>query len=173
MRRPVYLLIPLVFSLWSFILFPGSQANAQEVGRVGSVEAQGVPYFVFAEVGEPTIRVYVISSGGSGIYEVGAETRFDELLALASIAPPPGGAQTRQKTIVRLYHQEQGRRALVLEAQIEDLLQRDPNNYPELNDGDFLQVETQVKSRFGWRDAFRLTTTLTSMVTLARVLGLF
>ena len=148
-----------------------SPLQAQEVGRIGNIQANGVPYRTFAETGEATIRVYVISPGGSGIYEIGADTRFDELLALASIAPPPRQPQTRQSTMVRLYHQERGRRALVLEERVEDLLQRDPNNYPQLSDGDFLQVETRTSNRFGWQDGLRILTSLTSLVTLARVFG--
>ena len=108
-------------------------SQAQEVGRLGSVQASGVPYYTFAETGEPTIRVYVVGSQGAGIYEIGEDTRFDELMALASIAPPPRQPQTRQRILVRLYHLERGRRVLILEESVEELLQRNPNNYPQIH----------------------------------------
>lgn len=148
---------------------------AQEIGRVGSINASGVPYKVFAESGEATIRVYVLGSqGGTGIYEIGADTRFDELLTLAAVAPTASQPRTRQRVTVRLYHQEGGQRVLVFEERLEDLLQMNPNRYPELQNGDFVQVEVQNRNRFGWRDALQIVSSLSTLALLierfARVL---
>lgn len=155
------------------LVLGGTPAQAQEVGRIGNIQASGVPYKTFAEAGEATIRVYVVGGTGSaGIYEVGESTRFDEFLALASISPPPVQPRTRQYINVRLYHQEGGERVLVMDNRVEELLQQNPNQYPQLQDGDFLQVEIRSRARFGWQDGLRILTSLSSLITLARVLNL-
>ena len=147
--------------------------HAQQVGRIGSVQASGVPYRTFAEAGEATIRIYVVGGTGSaGLYEVGENTRFDEFLALAGISPPPVQPQTRQQINVRLYHQEGGERVLVMDQRLEELLRQNPNQYPQLQDGDFLRVVVQSRNRFTWRDAFQVVRTATSLVTLLRVFNL-
>ena len=151
------------------VLFAGT-THAQQVGRIGNVEASGVPYRIFAESGEATIRVYVVGGTVSaGLYEIGEGTRFDEFLALAGISPPPTQPGTRQQINVRLYHQEGGERVLVMDKQVEELLRQNPNQYPQLQDGDFLQVEVQSRNKFGWRDVFQLARTVTTLVTLLRV----
>ena len=144
--------------------------HAQQVGRIGNVEASGVPYRIFAESGEATIRIYVVGGTGSaGLYEVGENTRFDEFLALAGISPPPVQPQTRQQINIRLYHQEGGERVLVMDKRVEELLRQNPNQYPLLQDGDFLQVEVRSQNKFSFRDAFQIVRTATSLVTLLRV----
>ena len=140
---------------------------AQEVGRTQRITAEGVPFRVFAEQGEATIRVYVLGGqGASGIYEIGADTRFDELLALSSLAPQPVQPRTKQRVIISHYHQQGGERVLVFENELRDILQMNPNQYPELRDGDFLRVEVQTRNRFGWRDGLQILTSLSTVILL-------
>lgn len=148
-------------------------ASAQQVGRMNNITANGVPYFVYAETGEPTIQVYVVGGGAGGIYEVGVGTPFDTFLALASIEPGTTG-QTQQKVTVRLLRtNEAGERQVILEGQPEELLQADPETYPRLRDGDFINVEVSTRQRFGWRDGLQILTSLTSIIVLVDRLARF
>ncbi len=142
-------------------------AAGQQVGRTQRITAEGVPYRVFAEQGEATIRVYMLGGqGASGIYEIGQGTRFDELLALSALAPQPVQPRTKQRITIRHYHQEGGNRVLVFEEQLQEILQMNPNQYPELRDGDLIRVEVQTRNRFGWRDGLQILTSLSTVILL-------
>ena len=143
----------------------GNGALAQEVGRVGSVTASGVPYFIYAEAGEPTIQVNVVGGGAGGIYEVGADLRFDEFLTLATLSPGVQGG-TRQQITVRLYRTIGTQRQLVIEQDVQELLAANPDTYPELQEGDFVNIEIRTRQRFGWRDALRIVTSASSIILL-------
>jgi hypothetical protein len=125
------------------------------------VTTSGVPYKVFAEAGEATIRVYLVGGGANGIYEIGADTRLDELLALTPASPG------NQRVTVRLYRtDEAGQRSLVLERRLEEILQANPDTYPTLQEQDLISVEVRPRQGFGWRDGLRILTSLTSVILL-------
>jgi hypothetical protein len=140
-------------------------AQAQEVGRLGSVTASGVPYFVYAEAGEPTIQVYVVGGGAGGIYEIGSDLRFDKFLTLATLSPGAQGGE-RQQITVRLYRTVGGERQLVLEQDVQELLAADPGTYPELQEEDFIGLEVRTRQRFDWRDGLRIVTSASSIILL-------
>lgn len=148
-----------------FIVIP-LKGQAQEIGRVGNINATGVPYRVYAGMGEPTIQVYVVGSGGSGIYEIGESTRLDQLLALASIAPGATSPRVRRKVTIRLYHLDGAKRSLVLEERLEDLMAWNPDQYPELQDGDFMEVEVRTRERFNWRDGLSILGSVSTIIFL-------
>jgi hypothetical protein len=140
--------------------------NAQEIGRMDNITATGVPYYVYAESGEPTIQVYVVGGGAGGVYEIGVGTRFDTFLALASIGSGATG-ETQQKVTVRLFRTSaSGQRTMLLEGRAEELLRANPDTYPRLRDGDIVNVEVRTTQRFGWRDGLQILTSLTSIVIL-------
>jgi len=143
----------------------GNAAQAQEIGRLGSVTATGVPYFIYAEAGEPTIQVYVVGGGAGGIYEIGSDLRFDKFLTLATLSPGVQGG-TRQQITVRLYRTIGTQRQLVLEQDVQELLASNPEVYPELQEGDFINIEVRTRQRFGWRDALRIVTSASSIILL-------
>jgi hypothetical protein len=153
--------------------FPAA-TNAQEVGRMDNITATGVPYYVYAESGEPTIQVYVVGGGAGGVYEIGVGTRFDTFLALAAIGTGAASPGSRQNVTVRLYRtSEVGERQMLLEGRAEELVQADPNTYPRLQDGDFVNVEVRSSQRFGWRDGLSILTSITSLVVLFERFGVF
>jgi hypothetical protein len=134
-------------------------AWSQEFDR--EVAAEGVPYYTFAELGEATVQVTVLGSN-AGIYEVGAETRIDQLLALAGGA---GFGSPTARTTIRVYRPEGGGRILLYEASAQDVL-TNPSEYPLLRDGDLLVVETFEPQRFSWQSAFSIISGATSLILL-------
>lgn len=146
-----------------------TSSYAQEVGRMGRVTATGVPYFVYAEAGEPTIQVHVVG-GASGIYEIGTSTRFDEFLTLATPSPGIQGG-TSQRITVRLYRTAAGQRQLVYERRVSELLNAPPATLPSLQEGDFVYVEVRTRERFSWRDGLRIVTSLGTVILLIDRLG--
>jgi hypothetical protein len=141
--------------------------HAQEVGRLDNITASGVPYYVYTGVGQPTIQVYLVGGGSSGIYEVQSDLRLDKLLSLASL-DPTSSPRARQEITVRLYRtdEESGARRLLLESDIRDLLEMNPREYPALQDGDFVNVEIKTRQRFDWRDGLRIVTSISSLIVL-------
>lgn len=141
-------------------------AQAQEFGRLGDIQTSGTSYYVFARPGEATVQVLVLGPGG-GIYEVGAETRLDEFLALVGGAPGFGtrSSGSRTKVTIQLYREEGGRRTLIYEAPMEEMF-AEPGQYPRLQEGDVFVVETIERSRIGWRDVLSVVTGISSVILL-------
>ena len=149
-------------------------SSAQEVGRMDNVTATGVPYYVYAESGEPTIQVYVVGGGAGGVYEIGVGTQFDTFLALAAIGTGTASPGSRQNVTVRLYRtSEAGARRMLLEGRAEELVQADPSTYPQLREGDVISVDVRSRQRFGWRDGLSILTSLSSIIVLLERLGIF
>ncbi|HMB93799.1 MAG TPA: hypothetical protein VKP65_23300 [Rhodothermales bacterium] len=141
--------------------------QAQELGRLGDVQATGTSYHVFARPGEATVQVLVVGSSG-GIYELGADTRLDEFLALIGGAPGFGSSSSARKVkvTIQLYREQEGRRTLVYEAPMEQMV-TEPGQYPRLQEGDVFVVEIVEKNRIGWRDVLSVVTGISSIVLLA------
>lgn len=166
MHTPHRLAAALVAGLFVFCFGP-VDGRAQEIGRLGNINASGVPYHVYAESGEATVRVYVVGGTAGGVYDLGAGTRFDQFLTLISVGPETVTSATREKTRVQLYRtDEAGARRVVLEGEAEELLAANPDEYPLLRDGDFVFVERRSRQRFGWRDALRIVTSVSSIIVL-------
>lgn len=133
-------------------------AQAQEIGRVGDVIAEGNPsYHVFARPGEPTVQVSVVGTvRASGIYEVGTGTDLGQLLTLTgSLAVEPRTQRQRQEVTIRLYRNQSAHRDLAYEASLSQFLQ-EPGQYPELQDGDVVEIETVQRAKFSWRDGLTI-----------------
>lgn len=152
-----------------------SDARAQQVGRLGNLNATGVPYHVYAETGDPTIRVYVVGGNAGGVYDIGVGTRLDEFFAIASVQPSSVTPRSRERTTVRLYRvNDLGQREVILEGRTEELLSANPDTYPRLREGDFIEVELRSRERFGWRDGLRIITSIGSIIVLGeRIASLF
>lgn len=130
---------------------------AQEIGRVEQVESNTQPYYFFLRPGEATTQLYVWGNvRAPGLYEVGSETRLDQVLSLAGgplvTAIQAPGSQT---VTVRIYRAESGSRALAYEAELEQMVQ-EPSAYPVLQDGDLVYVETKNRQGFSLRDALTI-----------------
>lgn len=144
-------------------VFIAAPATAQEFGRLGDIQFSGTSYHVFARPGEATVQVIVMGAGG-GIYEIGENTRLDELFALVG-----GGGQVDLSerpsilTSVRLYRDQSAQRSLVYEASIDEMLTY-PGAYPNLLDGDVFVIESKDVQRFGWRDGLSILTGISALL---------
>ena len=148
------------------LVLPISGVRAQNLGGVG-VPPTGVQ--VFASPGEATVQVLVLNSlGGSGVFQVGLDTRLDELLVVSGAAVQQQIRGEKRTTTVRLYREGGGARTLVYEAPLEEML-RAPGEYPNLQDGDIFTVETVVDPptpKFTWRDGLSIVSSVSTVVLL-------
>lgn len=143
------------------------EAAAQEFGRIGNYEIEGVPYRVFTKIGEPTVQVYVVGQAGAGLYEVGASTDMVRLFTFAGGAVPVDTRTLKREVTVRLYRLQGGTRQVIYEAPALAMLEQ-PGGTPALQDGDVMVVEAveEAKNRFTWREAFQIVSTVASLVLL-------
>jgi protein involved in polysaccharide export with SLBB domain len=159
-------LITLLAGLACLIAYSPS-AEAQFVANPLDVTATGTSYRVFVRPGEPIIRVQVLGDVGSGLYAVGANTTLSELLALAGGAPLSDANVYVARTItVRVFREQGAQRRPIYESTLENLLQ-EPGQYPTLEDGDLLTVETELRRRFNLRETIQLVSSLASITLLA------
>ena len=121
------------------------------------LQVDGTSYYRFARPGQNTIRVIVLGGANSGVYEIGTNVDLAELLALSG---GPGGSG-RSRTTVRLYRARDGSREQVFEAEMEDFVAR--TEYPALQAGDTVRIETIERERFGWRDGISILTAAASL----------
>lgn len=119
--------------------------------------ASSVNVYRYAEPGQRTMEVGVWGAVRTpGIYQVVPGT---DLLRLLSFAGGPASAPelaTQERAVhVRLSRPREGRRALVFDARLEELVEEEAA-LPELQDGDVLALEVSVRQRFGWRDGLQV-----------------
>ncbi len=158
--------------IWVLVLLgmaglQGPEARAQEFGRIGDYEIQGVPYVVFAKVGEPTVQVYVVGTAGTGLYEVGASTDLVRLFTFAGGTVPANTRTVRREVTVRVYRLQGGVRQVVYEAPALEMISQ-PGGTPALQDGDVMVIEAveEPKQRFTWREGLQILTSAASIVLL-------
>jgi hypothetical protein len=157
----------------AILLLAGANVCNAQQNFLGTEEiiANGTSYYTFARAGEATIRVMVVGAGG-GIYEIGANTTMDEFLALLGGAPQfatetPG---TRTRIRVQLFRLEDGRRGLLYDKELEQMIV-EPSDYPTLEDGDVFVVRTRTRNKFQWRDALTVLTSTSTVLLLLERLG--
>lgn len=158
----------LIICAYTLVCFLTPLAQAQEFKRFDELTAQGVSHYIFAKQGEATVQVLVLGSARPGIYELGVGVKLDQLLALTGGTPLVTNTGTETRVTVRLFRGEgSGQRDLVYEAPFERML-TEPGSYPTLQGGDVLTIETFniQKTRFGWRDALTIATSLTTVIIL-------
>lgn len=140
------------------------EVAAQSTGSLEEITASGVAYSTFARPGDLTMRIMVVGTGQSGMYEVTRGTSMQQLLVLAN-AGWGANEQREVKTNVRLLRDVNGRRVEVYAAPLEEMLMT--VNPAEIQDGDILSIESRPKRRVNWQT---VVTTLSSIGTLALVI---
>ncbi len=148
-RRPTLTVAWLVVALCVFQGAAARSAQAQETVGLGGVEVGGTAYHTFVRSGEVRIEVLALGSVRSpGIYAVGLGMTLDQLLALTGGASvSTRSSEERIRVMVRLYRQEAGQRRLIYEKPLERML-TGTEQYPVLQDGDALMVETIVRQQW-------------------------
>lgn len=160
-------------TVWLFLALGCAPfVSAQDFAGLGEVEAGGTAYYTFVRPGEATIQVLVVGSGG-GIYEIGRNTRMDEFLALLGGAPEfaTRAQDRRTKVSIQLYRLEGGRRNLLYDERLEDMIMA-PADYPRLEAGDIFVVETITRRRISYRTVLQFVTSTSSLLLLLDRLGI-
>ena len=119
-------------------------------------------YQRIAHPGESTIPVIVMGLGGQGLYEVGESVDLDELLVLS------GGTGLNPKAnrvTIRLYRNHVGQRVVAYEEPLERMLV-DQANYPKLQAGDMLYVESRPRRQFSWREGISILSAASTLILL-------
>lgn len=129
--------------------------------------AGGTAYRTFYRPGEDLIRVQILGDIGSGIYVIGAGTTLIELLSLAGGTPlGDRGAEIDQEVTVRVLREANGVRSVIYEADAERLLTR-PDQYPALQNGDLVTIQTRLRRRYNLRETLQIVSSLASIALLA------
>lgn len=155
----------LVFLLVAVV---GNTVKGQEFRSFDDVNASGTSYNIFAKEGEATVEILVLGSlAGSGIYVVGADVELDELMALMGGTLFAEASDTETTVTVRLFREKAGKRELIYESKMEDML-TSPGLYPSLQDEDLVTVEsvTKVRRRVTIFEAVGLLSTIATLVTV-------
>lgn len=156
----------IVALLTAFVL-TAPPVDAQAFGRVEDMQSSVAGYFTHVSSGDPTTQVYVWGSvGAPGVYEVSADTDLGKLISLAGgPADAPITEDVEQTTTVRVYRIAGGDREVIYEAVVDQLV-REPGRYPTLQDGDVVELETEIEQtdRFTWRDGVSVITGVAAVV---------
>ena len=160
MRLSPYWLVCVLF------LATTNWVSAQNVRNPDDVIASGTAYHIFAEPGEPTVRVLVLSPTASGVYVVGETTNMLDLLALTgSSGSIEESAEYVRTATVRLMREQGGTRSVIYERPFEDFL-AEPASYPTLQDGDIFTLDVQQRRKVGVREVLTYTSQLASITLL-------
>lgn len=152
----------------TLLLLLPSPAQAQVDAQL---QAGGVSYKTYFSQGELTMQVFVVSSTGStGIYEVGTDTRLMELITLAGFAPPVRNDRSVVRNTLSVIRPRLGNEP-IYEARLEDFV-REPERHPALEEGDVIMIESVQRARFTWREAVQIISGVSSVLLLAGRLGL-
>lgn len=127
------------------VAFAAAPADAQEVGRIENRQATPGGYFINAQPGESTTRVYVLGAVRTpGVYEIGAGFDLAGVFALAGGPEDYDRLPSRElrdpELVIRLLRE--GSREPAYEARLADFL-ADPASHPTLRDGDTITASRE------------------------------
>lgn len=110
----------------------------------------------YARPGYPVMTVYVWGNADTGVWRVEEGTDLLEFLSVVSRVRFGEANPERQATeLLRLYRDDRPGGEPFFESEIQDLFS-ERNQYPSLQEGDILVLETKVRTRFTWRDVGRV-----------------
>ena len=146
---------------------PTSQAQDPDVPssvRTGDEYVQ-----TFARPGRATHTIYIWGAVASpGIWKVETETDLVELLSV--VRPTNYGTQragTRDKVVIRIHRSQGGRRGVVFESTMEELLSTPSNRRPSLAADDVVEIQSIQRRRVGFQTISTVVGTLSSLTILA------
>ena len=127
------------------LIIPHFEANAQPDERLTD----------FSRPGRPTMMVYVWGTATTpGIWKVEQGVDLIQLLSAAQIPNIGNIDQSSKQTVyLRIYRPTGGRRVEIYKSEIKKMIAAG-NNYPMLQEGDILFLETITKNRFSLQTIF-------------------
>ena len=130
-------------------------AEAQTISELERSRSNMASFYNYSEPADVTMLVNVWGTvRNPGLYEVPQDLHLSRLLSLSG-GPIVSPRQNRQdRTIqVRLFRDGPSGRELLFETEMQNEVLASVDD-PLLLDGDVITVETVVRQRFSWRDAF-------------------
>ena len=148
-----------------FVLISPPQAVAQETSPE-LAELATSQTNDYGRPGYPRVRVYLWGNAQNGVWTVEEGTDLLEFLSASATGDFNEGSETRVKNILKVYRRGQVGREPAFEMKMEDIFARQ-DEYPELQNGDVLVVETVQRRRFfTLRGITRVTGTIASVASL-------
>ena len=140
-----------------FLIAGVDTAQAQQEGKITD----------FSRPGRPTMMIYVWGTASTpGIWKVERDVDFLELLSAAQIPNFANIESTSKQTVnVRVYRTTGGRRVEIFASEMKKLL-TDGKDYPGLQEGDIILLETITKQRFNLQTIFSAIGAAASIVLL-------
>ena len=153
-------IIPLLAALFLISMGPTPTLAQEQMGYLAppTVKEYGRP-------GYPKITVYVWGNADSGVWAVEEGTDLLEFLSVtARTRFSDRNPDERSIELLRMYREGRpGTDDPFFESRIEELFSR-RGDYPALQEGDILVLETQTRSRFTWRDITRVVGTVAAIL---------
>lgn len=151
-------LIPLLLALLLAVP-PGAVAQLTPQGLANTPNVKD-----YGRAGYPRVTVYVWGTADTGVWTVEKDTDLLEFLSVAVRSDRAGqNADTRVVQTLKIYREETRGSSPYFEARLDDLFSRE-RSYPSIQDGDIIEIESQTRRRFTWRDITQVTGTLASLV---------
>ena len=122
----------------------------------------------YARPGRATQTIYVWGAVNQpGIWEIEPGTGLVELF---SVVRPTGfgteSPETKREVVIRIRRSSDGRSRIAHEFELQELLERSPDERPALQAGDILEVRTVEKRSFSFRTFSTIVGTLSSVTLL-------
>lgn len=169
-----HLLLLLTLAMLAFANDAGAQSGGPD--PFGSDGAKGVAFHRFLQAGEVPMLVEVVGHVRSpGLYEVSLDTDLSRMLALAGgTSEGLRSSGERVELRVDLYREEANRQNLIYTMPLDSLFIAG-HPYPDLRDGDVINVHGTVERKFSWRDTLSIATSAAALALfverLIRILG--
>ena len=133
----------------------------------GLTSTASVSVFRYAEPGQPTKAIQVWGAVRSpGVYQVELDTG---LLTVLTIAGGPATGMEDDRTVrnvtVQIIRDPSTARTVVAETTLEALTS-EAVPMPDLQDGDLVSLTARSRTRFTWREALSITSTVASLAVL-------
>jgi hypothetical protein len=118
----------------------------------------------YGRSGYQKITVYVWGNADTGVWRVEQGTDLLEFVSVVSrLQLVDDDPRERKIETLRIYRDQAQDETPFFEQRVETLFSK-RGDYPALQDGDILVLETKTKSRFTWRDVAQVTGTIAAVV---------
>lgn len=138
--------------LGAVLLLPAGATTAQAQQQLPQSALLTPNVKEYGRPGYPVMTVYVWGNADTGVWSVEEGTDLLEFVSVISrIRFGDQNPERRATEILRLYRDGRPGEEPFFESQIQNLFSA-RNQYPALQEGDILVLETEVRRRFTWRD---------------------
>lgn len=140
-------------SLALLTLLLSVSALSQRAGRFEAMETNLDSYYNFSQPGARTVQIQVVGAVTyPGLYEVREGTTLQQVLALSAPEMPPRFRFNPRKVDIQVIRPSWKEDTPIYDERLRVAL-ANPQNHPDLFDGDAILIEVVDKQGLSWRDA--------------------